>query len=110
MSNGIRSVVTRFRGYQLGTAGSSFSYFADGSFTLIEARATDFSRPQLLEELKACGKTKINTLHITSWDQDHCSVPGLEWILKELVPSRIEVPGYVPHTYASGKPILSRSR
>lgn len=102
MSNGIRPVITRFRGYQLGTAGSSFSYFADGSFTLIEARATDISKPQLRAELKACGKTTINTLHITSWDQDHCSVPGLEWILKELCPTRVEVPGYLPHT-ESGK-------
>ena len=102
MSNGIRSVVTRFRGYQLGIAGSSFSYFADGSFTLIEAMTTDLSKPQLLGELHTCGKTTINTLHITSWDQDHCSAPSLEWILEKLAPSRIETPGYVPYT-DSGK-------
>lgn len=95
MSNGIRPIITRFRGYQLGAAGSSFSYFANGIFTSIEARATDVSKPQLIAELKACGKTAINTLHITSWDQDHCSVPGIEWVLKELSPSRIEVPGYL---------------
>ncbi len=103
MSNGILPVLTRFRGYQLGGEGSSFSYFADDKFTLIEGRATDISKPQLIHELKACGKRTIDTLHITSWDQDHCSVPGLEWILKELPPTRIEIPGYQPHTESGSK-------
>lgn len=102
MSKAIKSIVTRFRGYQLGTAGSSFSYFADDHFTLMEARATDLSKPQLRDELNACGKKTIDTLHITSWDQDHCSTVGLEWILQELAPSKIETPGYPPHT-DSGK-------
>lgn len=45
-----------------------------------------------------CGKQTVNTLHITSWDQDHCNVSGLEWILHNLAPSKIEYPGYQPHT------------
>lgn len=98
MSSALKSVVTRFRGYQLGIAGSSFSYFADGQFTLIEAMATEVSQPQLLGELETCGMTTINRLHITSWDQDHCSVSGLKWILQRLAPSKIETPGYQPHT------------
>lgn len=98
VSNAIQRVVTRFRAYQLGVPGSSFSHFAGGLFTLIEAMVTDVNRPQLRAELRACGKQIIDTLHITSWDQDHCSVKGLEWILEELAPRRIEYPGYEPHT------------
>lgn len=98
MSNPLQSVVTRFRAYQLGVNGSSFSYFAGGHFTLIEGMATELNREQLIAELRACAKKTIDTLHITSWDQDHCSVAGLEWILKNLAPSRIEAPGYEPHT------------
>lgn len=109
MSNSLKSVITRFRAYQLGQAGSSFSYFGDGHFTLIEAVITDINRPRLLEELKFCGKTKVDTLHITSWDQDHCSESGLEWILANLAPSKIEYPGYTPHTEC-GKVCLSAIR
>lgn len=98
MSSSLKSVATRFRAYQLSQAGSSFSYFADGHFTLIEAVITDINRPRLLDELKICGKATINTLHITSWDQDHCSESGLAWILENLAPSKIEYPGYAPHT------------
>ena len=36
----VKKIYTRFRAYQLGNAGSSFSYYADGHFTLIEARLT----------------------------------------------------------------------
>jgi len=103
----LRSVVTRFRAYQLGTAGSSFSYFADNHFTLIEARVTEKSLPQLQAELKVCGKQAINTLHITSWDQDHCALADLEWILTSLQPARVEYPGYAPHT-DTGKSCLAR--
>ena len=109
MSNALKSLVTRFRGYHLGVAGSSFSYFAGNHFTLVEAMATDFSKQQVLGELTACGKTTINTLHITSWDQDHCSASGLEWILQKLEPSKIEIPGYLPHT-DSGKTCESMIR
>ncbi|MDK2123057.1 ComEC/Rec2 family competence protein [Parachitinimonas caeni] len=96
--NNINSVITRFRAYQLGTAGSSFSYFAKDHFTLIEAMITEVNEPQLKAELVECGKNSIDTLHITSWDRDHCSPDGLEWILNELRPTRVEMPGYEPHT------------
>lgn len=96
---------TRFRAYQLGSAGSSFSYF-DGQFmTLIEARYTDVNRESIELELTACGIDRINTLHITSWDQDHCSPKQLQEIVEKYRPSKIEYPGYAPHT-DSGKESL----
>lgn len=98
MSSSVKPIRTRFRGYQLGEAGSSFSYFADGHFTLLEAMVTDMSRPQLRFELAICGKRAADTLHITSWDLDHCKPTSLEWILDNLCPSKIEYPGYPPHT------------
>lgn len=98
MSSALKPVVTRFRAYQLGQEGSSFSYFAGGHLTLIEAMVTDVNRPRVQDELRRCGKTAINALHITSWDQDHCHESGLEWILTNLAPSMIEYPGYAPHT------------
>lgn len=93
----LKSVVTRFRAYQLGNEGASFSYFADGKFTLVEARITKTSYPSLMAELKACGKQTPDTLHITSWDQDHCDAGELGYILEHLCPTRIEYPGYLPH-------------
>jgi competence protein ComEC len=93
-----RSIVTRFRAYQLGTAGNSFSFFAGKTFTLIEARVTDVSRPNLNQELSACGRSTIDVLHITGWDQDHCAVSDLEEILSSYKPAKIEYPGYLPHT------------
>ena len=94
----VKPIRTRFRGYQLGEAGSSFSYFADRHFTLLEAMVTDLSLPQLHLELAACDKQAVDTLHITSWDVDHCKPSSLEWILAHLRPSKIEYPGYEPHT------------
>ena len=93
-----RSIITRFRAYQLGTAGASFSHFADGTFTLIEARLTDLSRPNLNGELAECGKIAIDVLHITGWDQDHCAPADLEEILSRYKPTKIEYPGYPPHS------------
>lgn len=101
----MKKIRTRFRAYQLGTAGSSFSYFADNHFTLIEARLTERNEITLASELKLCDKSKIDTLHITSWDQDHCSVPQLKKILELYSPTKIEYPGYIPHT-DSGKESL----
>ena len=49
-----------------------------------------------MHELECCGKKQIDTLHITSWDVDHCKCDELEWILKHLRPTRIEYPGYAP--------------
>lgn len=98
----IQSKITRFRAYQLGNAGSSFSYFNGSQFTLIEARYNDINSPSIKAEMKLCGVSKLSELHITSWDQDHCSASQLEKIIEELDPSKIEYPGYAPHT-ESGK-------
>ena len=35
-------------------------------------------------------------LHITSWDKDHCDPREIQNILRDLKPSRVEVPGYNP--------------
>jgi hypothetical protein len=51
----MRSIVTRFRAYQLGVPGSSFSHFADGHFTVIEGRLTEFSKVALVYEMHRCG-------------------------------------------------------
>lgn len=88
--------VTRFRAYQLGEKGSSFSYSVDSYFTLIEGRYNEINRPNVLFEMKQAGVSRINCLHITSWDEDHCKESELELILRELKPSKIEYPGYLP--------------
>lgn len=93
-----KPIRTRFRAYKLSTAGSLCSYFAGDHFTLIEAMDTDASRSNLLKEMEICGKQSVDTLHITSWDDDHCEAKALEWILKNLKPTRIEHPGYTHHT------------
>ena len=95
-----KEVRTRFRAYQLGTTGSSFSYCADNHFTLIEARLTDVNKPSLVEEMQICGVKSISTLHITSWDTDHCSSSEINDLLCLVKPSRIEIPGYLPHSKA----------
>jgi competence protein ComEC len=89
---------TRFRAYQLGTEGSSFSYFDGSHFTLIEARLSELSRASVEEEIASCGVNHINCLHITSWDNDHCSPSELETIMEVYRPTVIEYPGYEPHT------------
>lgn len=93
----MKSVVTRFRAYQLGSAGSSFSYFAGGHFTMMEGRLTDTSRAQVIREMRNCGVRNADTLHITSWDADHCAASELEELLQITAPNRIECPGYDPH-------------
>jgi competence protein ComEC len=60
--------------------------------------ATDVNKDNILRELEACGKKTIDTLHLTSWDSDHCSESGLDWVMTKLAPSTIEYPGYPPHT------------
>lgn len=87
---------TRFRAYQLGNRGSSFSYAVDGNFTLIEARYNDMNRKYILSEMGIMGCQSITTLHITSWDEDHCEPCELKQILQELKPTFIECPGYEP--------------
>jgi competence protein ComEC len=90
--------ITRFRAYQLGNRGSSFSYFDGTRFTLIEARLTDLSRPRVKKEMEICGVARAGCLHITSWDTDHCAESELEEILYTLFPAKIECPGYQPQT------------
>ncbi|HLX54693.1 MAG TPA: hypothetical protein VKR58_12160, partial [Aquella sp.] len=89
-----------------GNAGSSFSYFDGKKFTLIEARYTDINTYSIRKELELCEKEYIDTLHITSWDRDHCSPNELEQIIKKYTPKKIEYPGYIPHT-DSGKASLA---
>lgn len=98
MPEGPASILTRFRAYQLATEGSSFSYFSEDKFTLIEGRLTETSKSSVADELEVCNRTTIDTLHITSWDQDHCDEKELSWLLRELSPVKIEYPGYPPHT------------
>lgn len=98
----MKATVTRFRAYQLDTDGSSFSYFADGHFTLIEARLNDTSAPSLAHEMAECGVETASCLHITSWDNDHCSASELEVLLQRTRPASIECPGYEPSS-DSGK-------
>lgn len=89
---------TRFRAYQLKTTGASFSYFDSKQFILIEARVTDVNRPNLASELKLCNKTRIDKLHITSWDKDHCALDELREILATWKPRTVQYPGYIPST------------
>jgi competence protein ComEC len=98
MKGNLLAKITRFRAYQLGNPGSSFSYFDGTTFTLIEARLTDLNRPRIDKELEICGTSRVGVLHITSWDADHCAVNDLKEILKRYRPSRIEYPGYPPKT------------
>lgn len=92
------SKITRFRAYQLSSKGSSFSYAVDNHFTLIEARYNETNKPSIKYEMEKSGVKYIDTLHITSWDDDHCKYEELSAILSELLPSVIEYPGYRPHT------------
>lgn len=96
----IKSKLTRFRAYQLGNAGSSFSYFNGSRFTLIEARYNEVNEESIKQELALCDVDEIHNLHITSWDMDHCSPSQLEKLLSDFNPSKIEYPGYTPHTDA----------
>ena len=90
---------TRFRAYQLDKAGSSMSYYDGSTFTLIEAILDSKNLPTLCNELDICkGKRVIDTLHITSWDDDHCSEKDLRIILSGFKPTIIEYPKYPPHT------------
>lgn len=90
--------ITRFRAYQLGEKGASFSLSVDNEFTLIEARLNDVNRKNVLYEMKKAGVQRISLLHITSWDEDHCNTNELADILDTLYPIQIDCPGYVPDT------------
>lgn len=102
----LQALPTRFRAYQLKTKGASFSYWDSKRFTLIEARVTEASRQNLINELRCCNKTHVDTLHITSWDDDHCALGELQEILSTWKPSKIQYPGYTPTT-DNGKKCLN---
>ena len=75
---------TRFRAYQLGEKGASFSISVDQYFILIEARYNSVNKPHVIYEMELSGVAHIDVLHITSWDEDHCKSTELEDIIKEL--------------------------
>ena len=97
---------TRLRAYQLGTEGASFSISVFDHFTLVEARINEKNWPGIKWEMNTLKKKTIDVLHITSWDQDHCSYDELLWILNNLKPSTVECPSYAPHT-DNGKKCLT---
>jgi len=94
----VQAIKTRFRAYQLSSAGSSFSYCSANKFVLIEGRYCEDNKASIEQELRICGVEQISTLHITSWDQDHCSPSQLEQILVKFKPGKVEYSGYSPHT------------
>ena len=94
MGGMIISKKTRFRAYQLGTSGSSFSYYAEGHFTVLEARMTEISRHTLAKEMENCSVQRADVLHISSWDFDHCSASELPDLLRLIRPITLELPGY----------------
>lgn len=97
--------ITRFRAYQLGVKGASFSLAVDDDFTLIEARLNDCNRANIFNEMRIAGAKSLSLLHITSWDVDHCNPDELYDILHDLKPQRIQYPGYRPDS-DSGKKSL----
>jgi competence protein ComEC len=99
----MKSTITRFRAYQLGCPGSSFSLLAGRHFTVLEARLTAQSRSSLVYEMQRCGVDGADTLHITSWDTDHCNACELEELLDLIHPVKIECPGYEPYSEAAKK-------
>ena len=89
---------TRFRAYQLADEGASFSYSVNKHFTLIEARYNEINTPNIKWEMMHLGIDRVDVLHITSWDEDHCKAEELKQILIDLRPKWIEIPFYVHDT------------
>jgi competence protein ComEC len=90
------SIETKFRAFQLSSPGSLFSYYKSNDYTLIEARLPKDGIEILRGDLNYHGKDRIDTLHITSWDDDHCDWDSLTQIMNQFRPNRIEIPGYEP--------------
>jgi len=90
------NTTTRFRAFQLDTDGSLFSVYKQNHYTLVEARLPKAGIGAIQLDLSLYGKATIDTLHITSWDIDHCSWNDLTAILNRFRPARIEYPGYDP--------------
>jgi len=89
---------TKLRAFQLDTDGSSFSFYKNNHYTLIEARIPKGGIGVLQHDLKIHYKTTIDALHITSWDTDHCNFDDLVQILNHFRPELIEVPDYEPES------------
>ena len=83
MTGYLMKKITRFRAYQLGNHGSSFSYYDGSRFTLIEGRLTELSKPRVLKEMEICQVNQLDCLHITSWDTDHCEHNELHFDLRK---------------------------
>jgi len=88
--------LSKFRAFQLDSPGSLFSFYKPGEYTLIEARLPKGGLELLLDDLSFHGKERIDSLHITSWDSDHCTYDDLVQIINHLRPERIEIPEYLP--------------
>lgn len=94
---------TKFRAFQLDTPGSLFSFYKKNIYTLIEARLPKGTTQQesielLRNDLSFHNKTEIDTLHITSWDSDHCTYNDLVQIINQFRPQTIEIPSYYPES------------
>lgn len=89
---------TRLRVYSLSTDGASLSLSVNDKFTLVEARYNDDNKGGIEYEMKKAGVTRIDVLHITSWDEDHCNAKELRTLLSVLKPKKVEYPSYLPHT------------
>jgi hypothetical protein len=49
-------------------------------------RLTEFSKTALVYEMHRCGVEFADTLHITSWDADHCNMHELQELLGVFYP------------------------
>ncbi len=92
------SYLSKFRAFQLDSPGSLFSFYKMNTYTLIEARLPKGGIRVLLDDLAHHNKNRIDTLHITSWDADHCTYDDLVQILNHLRPNLIEIPSYETET------------
>jgi competence protein ComEC len=90
--------LTKFRAFQLDSPGSLFSYYKNDTYTLIEARLPKGGIDMLLSDLAHHNKDRIDVLHITSWDADHCAYNDLVQILNHLRPNLIQIPHYETET------------
>ena len=91
--------ITRFRAYQLGVKGASFTLAVDDDFTLIEARLNDCNRANVFNEMRIAGAKSLSLLHITSWDVDHCNPDELYDILHNLKPQNLFFLQLIIYTY-----------
>lgn len=92
------SYTTKFRAFQLDSPGSLFSFFKRNTYTLIEARLPKGGIAALQHDLAFHNKEEVDVLHITSFDNDHCTYDDLVQIINHLRPQKIEIPSYVPTT------------